>query len=103
MMTIFISETSRNGMAIPVPGTIRLSALAAMAAATNEIRVEALLAGGTIHTNDNRGTTIMAHPSVESLGGKPIWICVGITAAARRSMPFATTTECRQEPQGRTE
>jgi hypothetical protein len=35
-------------------------------------------------TNYNLYTTIIAHPSGQSYVGKPIWVCVGVPAAAAR-------------------
>lgn len=35
-------------------------------------------------TNFDRYTTIMAHPSGQDYGGKPIWTCIGIPAAAAK-------------------
>ena len=35
-------------------------------------------------TNYNLNTTIIAHPSGQSYGGKPIWVCAGLPAAAAR-------------------
>jgi hypothetical protein len=32
----------------------------------------------------NRNTTILAHPSGQSYGGKPIWVCVGLPPASTR-------------------